>query len=363
MADLPNYFIEFILRERTFLALLGVGFFVVGATYQDAAIARWVGFFFASYAAVGNDSIQTIGTFIASNEKKPWWMLWLFIGGIFVATVAWSWVDTGGDVSFGRLTAKGFEETPMSFSFLQVAAPLFLLILTRLRMPVSTTFLLLTSFAASASSVGSVMTKSLSGYFLAFGLAIAVWSILGKAMDRWFTGEAHAGWRVAQWITSGALWSVWIQQDAANIAVYLPRSMDTVQFSVFAGVVFLGLGLLFYMRGERVQEIVNEKSSVVDVRPATIIDLVYAVILYYFKVKSKIPMSTTWVFIGLLGGRELALALRGVSGRGWRVAAGLLIKDVVFALIGLLVSVVLAAAVNEPFRQELLGLFGPGVAP
>ena len=31
-------------------------------------IAMWVGFLFAAYAAVANDSIQTLGTFIASNQ-------------------------------------------------------------------------------------------------------------------------------------------------------------------------------------------------------------------------------------------------------------------------------------------------------
>ena len=91
-------------------------------------IARWIGFLVAGYATVANDSIQTIGTFIASNRQKPvvivviyWWH--------FVATMTYSWV-TYGDVSYGRLASKGFSETPMSFSFLQVAAPIFLLILT-----------------------------------------------------------------------------------------------------------------------------------------------------------------------------------------------------------------------------------------
>ena len=44
----------------------------------------YVGWFlFAAYAAIANDSIQTIGTFIASNQDKKWWVLWIFIGGIF----------------------------------------------------------------------------------------------------------------------------------------------------------------------------------------------------------------------------------------------------------------------------------------
>ena len=96
-------------------------------------------------------------------------------------------------------------------------------------------------------------------------------------------------------------------QDAANIAVYLPRQLSFIEFLGFALPVFIGIGIMFKMGGERIQEIVDEKSQVVDVRAATIIDLIYAVILFYFKLHSKIPMSTTWVFLGLIGGREVAM--------------------------------------------------------
>lgn len=354
MQQLP----EVIARERSFLIVLLGGFLVAAATYRTPSVAAWVGFAFAGYSAIANDSIQTIGTFITSNRKTAWWVLWLFMGGIFLATSAYSFLTFDGDVSYQRLASKGFETAPTEFSFLQVAAPLFLLVLTRLRMPVSTTFLLLTSFATDVGGVGDVLTKSLSGYVLAFGAAIVVWMLTARFIERWMTGEAHPAWRVGQWITSGVLWSVWLQQDAANIAVYLPRSLSPWQFMIFSGGIFLGLGLLFRMGGEKVQEIVDEKSGVVDVRAATIIDLVYAAILYYFKVISPVPMSTTWVFIGLLGGRELAMALRGASQRRWTFAARMIAKDVMYAGIGLLVSIILAAAVNDPFRAEVLGFIG-----
>ena len=358
LGNIRDLFVELFRRERYFILLIAAGFLVVGGTYEHPNIARWVGFLFAGYAAVANDSIQTIGTFIASNRKQKWWLLWLFIGGIFLITVGYSFLTNEGDVSYGRLTSKGFSETPQDFSFLQVAAPLYLLILTRLRMPVSTTFLLLTSFATSASSVGGVLIKSLSGYALAFGIAVLVWGLFTKAFDRWFVGEAHPAWRVAQWITSGGLWSIWIMQDAANIAVYLPRKLNILEFTVFAGVIFIGLGILFRTGGERIQEIVDEKSAVVDVRAATVIDLVYAVILYYFKIVSKVPMSTTWVFLGLLGGRELMMALRGSSGRNWKLAIWMMTRDAFAAGVGLLISLLVAYFVNAAFRQQVWSLFG-----
>ena len=353
-------FIELLHRERGFLVFVSVAFLVSALTADMPDIARWVGFLLAGYAAVANDSIQTIGTFIASNKDQAWWKLWLFIGGIFLLTVVWSWVQFDGDVTYQRLAAKGFETAPSEFSFLTVAAPVFLIILTRLKMPVSTTLLLLSSFATKGSGIGKVLMKSFMGYGLAFVIAMVVWLSLTKAFERWFTGEAHPGWRVAQWLASGLLWSVWIQQDAANIAVYLPRQLNVVELAAFAGVIFIGLGILFRMGGERIQQIVEEKSDVFDLRPATIIALVYAVILFYFKIHSKVPMSTTWVFLGLLGGRELAMTLRGSGERSVGAAVKMMTRDAALAATGLAVSLILACAVNDVVRNALLSSIGLG---
>lgn len=352
--------VELALRERTFLLLLAVGFAVAGVTYRHPVAGAWAGFVFASYSAVANDSIQTLGTFLSSNRDRPWWLLWLFVAGIFVATMGYSWLTYGGDVSYQRLAAKGFETAPTSFSYLQVAAPLFLLVLTRLKMPVSTTFLLLSGFATSATSIGQVLSKSLSGYVLALVLSVVLWGGLAQRLQRMYRSPAHPAWRVAQWLTAGFLWSVWLMQDAANVAVYLPRSLGVVEFGCFVGVMVLGLLLLFRQRGDRIQEIVEEKSDVFDVRAATLINLVFGGILLFFKMYSKMPMSTTWVFIGLLSGRELAMTWRRTTERSTRGALRLMTKDLLAATIGLLVSVALALAVNEAFREGVWGAVGLG---
>jgi phosphate/sulfate permease len=150
-------------------------------------------------------------------------------------------------------------------------------------------------------------------------------------------------------------------QDAANIAVFLPRQLSTSEFIAYAGFVFIGIGFLFYLKGDKIQAIVNEKSNVTDVRAATIVDFVYAIILIYFKMYSNVPMSTTWVFIGLLGGRELAIALGKIGKekkrkmlviRAYRLAK----NDVVKAFIGLVVSLILAVVINEGVRNEIIDM-------
>tara|TARA_S200000501_G_C20842322_1_gene752181 strand:+ start:923 stop:2065 length:1143 start_codon:yes stop_codon:yes gene_type:complete len=353
--------------ERSFLGFIICCFLLALFAAPFPKIAMWVGFLFAAYAAVANDSIQTIGTFIASNQDKKWWILWIFLGGIFISTITYSWITFNGDVSNGRLLSKGFEEAPKKFHYLQVAAPVFLLILTRLRMPVSTTFILLTSFAANPKAVGGVLAKSMSGYILAFLIGLFVFFIISKLAKKYFTGKAHFSWTITQWITSGTLWSVWLMQDAANIAVYLPRSMNFSTFFGFISIVFFGLGMLLYYKGGRIQKIVTEKSVVTDVRFATLIDFIYCILLFYFKLYSDVPMSTTWVFIGLLGGRELGMSLRKSGTNSLQKTIKLILKDFSFAMIGLIISIAIAIGVNDQLSftlmiEELPESFNKGIA-
>lgn len=340
--------------EHNFLLFIICSFLLAMFATPYPQYAMWVGFIFAAYAAIANDSIQTIGTFIASNQDKKWWVLWIFIGGIFFFTMLFSWVTLGGDVSHGRLTSKGFEIAPTEFHFLQIAAPIFLLILTRLRMPVSTTFILLTSFAATPAAVGGVLAKSMSGYILSLIMGLIFFMIVAKASKKYFTGEAKFGWTIAQWITSGTLWSVWLMQDAANIAVYLPRSLNTAEFIGFTSIVLIGLGLLLYYKGGRIQKIVTEKSVVTDVRFATLIDLIYCVILFYFKLYSNVPMSTTWVFIGLLAGREIGMSIMRTSDNTLWASIRLGLKDASYAILGLVISIAIAIGVNDQLTVDLM---------
>tara|TARA_B100001109_G_C18859609_1_gene473351 strand:- start:1063 stop:2181 length:1119 start_codon:yes stop_codon:yes gene_type:complete len=347
--------------ESRFILLVGVLTIAAAFITPYPQIAMWFGFILAGYSAVANDSIQTIGTFIVSNQHRKWYVLWLYIGLIFVATVTYSFIVFNGDVSYQRLQTPGLDQAPQTFTFLQLIAPLILIILTRLRMPVSTTFLLLTIFSTKSSAVLSVLTKSVSGYLVSFITAIIVWFVIRKLVKYKFKGKAHPAWMVVQWITSGTLWSVWVMQDAANIAVFLPRALSLGSFLAFTLFIFFGLGLLFYLKGDRIQKIVNEKSGIADIRSATLVDFVYALILIYFKQISQIPMSTTWVFLGLLAGRELAISItkKRKKRRKMKVreTAKMIGKDVLMAAIGLAVSLLLAISINERMREEFWALF------
>ncbi|MCK5103965.1 MAG: hypothetical protein KAR17_14170, partial [Cyclobacteriaceae bacterium] len=105
-------FFEIARRERLFIIIILIMGLACLLVYPYNNIAMWVGFGLAGYAAIANDSIQTIGTFIASNKDKKWYYLWLFMGLIFVVTVYYSWSTYDGDVSNQRLASKGFDEAP-----------------------------------------------------------------------------------------------------------------------------------------------------------------------------------------------------------------------------------------------------------
>ena len=140
----------------------------------------WIGFTLAAFSTVSNDSIQTLGTFLSSNHKIKWWILWLFIGGIAVAVCSYGWITNGGDVSYGRLSQIPH---PTTFTFLQIYAPAILLILTWLRIPVSTTFLILAIFS-STKTVEAMLIKTFFGYMMGFTVAVLFWGISVKFFNR-----------------------------------------------------------------------------------------------------------------------------------------------------------------------------------
>lgn len=352
--------LDYLVKEKTFffIVLAGIALALISTMFFGRS-AMWVGFLFAAYAAVSNDSIQSLGTFIESNKDKKWWVLWLFTGIIFLAVITFSWVYFDGDVTYQRLLdGDGVTKYPHpeSFNFFQVVAPLVLIILTRLKMPVSTTFLLLSVFSADSTGITSVVWKSWSGYIIAFILSFLIWYLSYNFIRKHFASrKTHFLWTVVQWTVSGTLWGVWVMQDGANIAVFLPRQQTGVEFVIFAATIFIGLGLLYYLRGDKIQEVVSEKVRISDVRAATLVDFSYVILLVYKLFISTVPLSTTWVFLGIIGGREIAVSLiRRKSGTRHKVKALKMVgKDFSYAMIGLAISVILASGANKGIRTEI----------
>ena len=265
-----------------------------------------VGFLFAAYSVIANDSVQTLGTWIASNnERFNWKTMWLSASSVLLWALWYGWYTNGGDISYGRLNKIPWQE----IQWYHAMAPGLLLILTRIGVPVSTSFLVLSAFA-STFVLEKMLMKSMMGYAVAAVAAYIIWIGVTKILDeaKPVKEEHKKLWRVGQWVTTGFLWWTWLSHDMANIAVFLPRQIP-VDLMIGISIIFIaGLWWMFREGGGKIQNIVLEKHNTRYVRSATIIDAVYWIILYFFKELNDIPMSTTWVFVGLLCGRELAMA-------------------------------------------------------
>lgn len=313
---------------------------------------RIAGFLLSMYACVSNDIIQTLGTFLSANKKTPFYYLWAFSVIVLVLTIGIGWVVNDGDMSFGLLTRIPVTE---NYTFLYLLPPIILIILTRWGIPVATTFLVLSVFSVSdVSVIWMMLTKSVLGYAIAFIVAIIIYNIIGRPVERYFyytqkrSGDAKISkwWMAAKWCSTAFIWSQWLMQDSAKLFIYLPRkaSIWELLFVLICFTIFLGV--LTYKRGGDIQKIVKMKTNVQDPRSATIIDIIYAFLLMYFINLNNVPMSTTWVFIGLLAGREIALYQR-LRFESPKKMYKHIIKDLYKVTLGLIVSIVVVVLLTQ----------------
>ena len=57
-----------------------------------------LGFLFAGYSVIANDSVQTLGTWIASNNQKfKWTTMWYAASAVLLWALWYGWNVNGGD--------------------------------------------------------------------------------------------------------------------------------------------------------------------------------------------------------------------------------------------------------------------------
>ncbi|MFM1799562.1 MAG: hypothetical protein RLZZ117_1840 [Cyanobacteriota bacterium] len=309
---------------------------------------------------MGNDALQTLGPFLASQRGRggrgP---QALALAATLCAVLLLSWWAGGGDPAWGRLDRFPLPDPFRPTDLLPLGA---LLLLTRLGLPASTSFLLLTALAPP--QLGGMVRKSLAGYGVAFALAalayggLAPWlegrgalsaaaaaaevagaevAAVAGAEEAGAAEEGRSGegiWLALQWLATLALWSQWLAQDLANIYVYLPRRLNLAELLVTLVVLCGAAWLLVALGGGPIQERLRGKRNSADPRAMTVVTLLYGGVLALFLGGDRLPLSTSWLFLGLLAGREVGLSCRGrglpvpqlareLSGDLLRAAAGL----------------------------------------
>lgn len=358
-------------------------------------------FALAAYAVIGNDAVQTLMTYIHSNNDVP--RKYLFSGvAIVLLWVIWYGFLSAWDITYWRLDAKWYAN--FEIEWYVAIFPLILVFLTRFRgIPVSTSLLMLSIFSTTLLFEKIVM-KSALWYLVAFVASFVMWliveyilkksSVIKKNKVLNFTGmlvksfiaagviisaiwyviiplilyifpaveipafsdfqitlysavaflfvlgvfyERQANdsvsrgsvfWRCAQTFTTALLFGTWLMHDMVNIAVFLPLGFGLHIMLLISVLFILGLAYTFYINGWPVGNIVTKKTSTNEIIAATMIDLVYFVILLIFKEWSNIPMSTTWVFVWLLAWRQFAIrAVNRIDRVKWAGRMNLAFKE------------------------------------
>ena len=424
------------------------------------------GFGMASLAVMGNDALQTLGPFLASQRwRGNRWLQGLVLAVVLCVVLLLSWVAGGGDPAWGRLDRFPL---PDPFRWRDLVPLLALLVLTRLGLPVSTSFLVLTAMAPV--QLGGMVRKSLAGYGVAFGLAALLYGLLapwlegqppeleaiqseephlGAPLSRPSVSEAQrfgaslseaqrpesslseaerseaplsrpsvaeaqrsegplsrpsvseaqlpetplseawgpessvaeaqrfgaslseaerpegpllvvpgsavallklaqpgglVSWQSLQWLATVVLWCQWLVQDLANIYVYLPRRLNLAELLATLVVLCGAVALIVTLGGGPIQGRLRSKCRLADPRATTVISLLYGLVLLLFLGGDRLPLSTSWLFLGLLAGREVGLTCRG-SGQPASAMVQDLTWDLLRAAAGLATSLVVALLV------------------
>ena len=316
---------------------------------MDANTIQIIGFLLAAYSVVANDSLQTLGTYLSSNrERTPKALQMLFICGVAAAVmlIGWSLHPAGGglaDPAWGRL--DNFP-LPDNVNWVYLLPPVAVLALTQWGAPVSTSFLVLSAFVPKNST--SLLLHSLTGYLMAFAMALVVYGALMWLLERTVLSsplEKRKVWLALQWISTGWLWSQWLVQDMANIFVYLPRELNLSSMVAATLMLCFGLCVLVAIGGGPIQGVVRNKINTGDLRSATVIDFLFGCVLFLKASISTFPLSTTWVFLGLLAGREIAIRwrLHPIDRQPLKTVLG---SDVFKAGVGIVVSLAVAFAIQ-----------------
>ena len=232
------------------------------------------GFTLTLISVIRNDSLQTLGPYLLANQGHvpKWWQM-IFLSTVSVVVLMLGWRLNGGDPAWGRLNIPGHVFSQLKiFTWAYLVPPLTMILLTQWDAPLSTSFLVLSTFELENSS--SLIQISISGYLIAFWIAIITYGLDLWILERWVFTSNQSGqsmgtiWLVMQWVATAFLWGIWLVQDLANVFIFLPRQLELLPMVMCAVLICLGLCWLISIGGGPIQGVLNTKTRASDVRSA-----------------------------------------------------------------------------------------------
>jgi hypothetical protein len=101
-------------------------------------------------------------------------------------------------------------------------------------------------------------------------------------------------------------------------------------------------------KSNKMQEILSSKKNANNLKINVLINLLFSAILFIFKIISNISIATTFVFLGILAGKEVAIAFSesDIFGKTYKKTILTVLRDINKCILGVCVSLAFVIFIN-----------------
>lgn len=323
---------------------------IITLAFVRENIFQWIATIMSVFAVMSSDSIQTIGTYLSTHRETSWKKHFVFIGSTIAIAIILSWIFFNRQLHFNVL-----ENIPYNndLSYIYIIPPLALLILARCGIPASSTFIILSSFTSKGGIV-HMINKTFSSYCFAFLFFAYFWFFILKIYkDELYNDENKKlmnKWKLAQKMTTVILLLSWLFFSLANMVLFLPRTFSFYNLCLFLFLVLSTLAVVLINKGGKLQDMINKKQDSKNIKVSTLINSVYAGVLILSKALSNTPISTTFVLLGILAGKELTTTYysdnHSLVSTKYRYCIANILRDLNKAILGIIISLIVVKFVT-----------------
>jgi hypothetical protein len=156
-------------------------------------------------------------------------------------------------------------------------------------------------------------------------------------------------WELMQVFSTALLVVAWLFFSVSNITVFLPRKLEQQDFLMFLCVIIFTIASVLGNKNNKMQEIISKKNNANNLKMNVIINILFTMVLFLFKVINNVSIATTFVFLGILAGKDLAIifAEKNILGSSYRRVIFNSLKDINKCITGVIVSLTFVALINS----------------
>ncbi len=304
-----------------------------------ASYFNWLVMTTVMYNVMVNNFIQTLGTFNVSNKYAKKWKIFLYLASIFIAYFVYTWLKYDGNIRKGSLRHIEYKD---SFGYSLLLLPILVALFNYFGIPVSIAFLSIPLFI-SGEIVKAMIAKAFLNYFLAFAISFIFWNILYVEFKKILKKkDNHKFWMIVEYISIGILWCCWLNTCVSSFMVFLPPKLDLKHLLLLLVIGTIIISIITILRSnDKMEQIIEEKTDVNNIMFSVLFNVLHSVVLVVLKLNSEVPIATSWIFTGLLDGRELGIVTKksnSFSDQKYKLCLKKIVRDLCFNTIGIIIS-------------------------